>query len=65
MLKGDEFEADFNKYCEGLKVEMVESATNRVKLEKIDVSTEPPEVEATGTEATEEEHDDHDGHNHE
>ena len=66
MLKGDEFEADFNKYCEGLKVEMVESATNRVKLEKIDVSTETPEVEATGTEATEEEtEEDHEGHDHE
>ena len=65
MLKGDEFEADFNKYCEGLKLELVESATNRVKLEKIDVSTETPEVEATGTEATEESEEDHEGHNHE
>ncbi len=66
MLKGEEFEADFDKYCEGLKIEMVESATNRVKLEKIDLTTETPEVEATGTEATEEEtEEDHEGHDHE
>ena len=66
MLKGEEFEEDFSKYCEGLKVEKVESATKRIDVKKIDVSTETAEdsvsVEA---ETTEEEHDDHEGHNHE
>ncbi len=62
MLKGDEFEADFSKYCDGLDMEMIESATKRIKAEKIDVSTETPEVETDTTEETEE---DHEGHDHE
>ncbi len=51
MLKGDEFEENFNKFCDGLKLEYVESATNRIKAKKINVST--------GTE------EDHTGHDHE
>lgn len=54
MLKGEEFEADFAKYCEGLELEKVESATKRIKAEKIDISTETEETE-TETEAETEE----------
>ncbi len=64
MLKGDEFEADFSKYCEGLELEMVESATNRIKAEKIDVSTETEETDTTN-DSTEETEEDHEGHDHE
>ena len=40
MIKDDEFNAAFEDYCEDLKVEYVESATKRLKVDKIDLSTE-------------------------
>ena len=40
LLKGNEFEADFEDFCKGLKIEYIESATKRLKAEKIDLATE-------------------------
>ena len=34
MIKGDEFETDFHKFCESLKIEK-KKAANRLKFDKI------------------------------
>lgn len=45
QLKDDEFYADFEKYAKSLKIEKNESATKRVSIKKIDVTTDTETAE--------------------